>query len=161
MVPDKIIYTDGHDITVTDTELQVKKKTYKLDGIIKHGLMIMKPERLPAIILMALGVIALLIGLLELIAPTTIADAYIDGSFVSANTIAIWIGAGLLAIGVIMLAVMRERYAVRIFTAEGEKNAVVSKSREYVTQIIAALNTAFGRYRVPGSTYITTYQEES
>ena len=160
MVPDKVIYTDGHDVTVTDTEFQVKKKTYKLEGIIKHGLMIMKPERLPAIIAIALGLIGIVVGLLELIAPTTIPDAYINGSFVSANTLAVWIGGVFIVLGLILLAVIRERYAVRIFTAEGEKNAVVSKSREYVTKIIAALNTAFGEFRIPSSDYVTTIRED-
>jgi hypothetical protein len=38
---------------------------------------------------------------------------------------------------------LREKYAVRIYTAEGEKNVVVSASREYISQIIDALNRAF------------------
>ena len=44
---------------------------------------------------------------------------------------------------------VRERYAVRIATAEGEKNAVVSEKKEYITQIVDALNEAFTLSRPP------------
>ena len=46
-------------------------------------------------------------------------------------------------IGLLILLKLREKYAVRIFTAEGEKNVVVSQSREYISQIVDALNRAY------------------
>ena len=62
-------------------------------------------------------------------------------------------GRGALAlIGIIVLAIVRERYAVRIATAEGEKNAVVSDKKEYISQIVNALNEAFSQNR-PQSVY--------
>jgi xanthosine utilization system XapX-like protein len=71
------------------------------------------------------------------------------------NTLALWIGAGLALIGLIILLMARERYAVRIQTAEGEKNAVVSYKREYVAQIVDALNTAFDfNHNAADSTYV-------
>lgn len=142
MVPDKVIYTDGHDITVTDSEFQVKKKTYRLDGIIKYGLLSLSPERVPSFILMALGLTIALVGALELIYPTTVSDVLIGDRYVSANTLALWIGAALFLIGLIVLAIIRQRYAVRISTAEGEKNAVVSHNKEYIAQIVDALTEA-------------------
>jgi len=37
---------------------------------------------------------------------------------------------------------LREKYAVQIITAEGEKNVVISRSREYISKIEDALNRA-------------------
>ena len=36
---DKVLYTDGRGITVTDSTFQVNKTSYQLNGIIKHGLL--------------------------------------------------------------------------------------------------------------------------
>jgi hypothetical protein len=45
--------------------------------------------------------------------------------------------------GLVIMLKLREKYAVRIATADGEKNVVVSASREYIKQIVDALNRAF------------------
>jgi len=45
--------------------------------------------------------------------------------------------------GMTIMFRQKEKYAVRIFTAEGEKNVVVSQSREYISQIVDALNRAY------------------
>ena len=45
--------------------------------------------------------------------------------------------------GMAIMFSQKEKYAVRIFTAEGEKNVVVSQSREYISQIVDALNRAY------------------
>ena len=50
---------------------------------------------------------------------------------------------GVALLGLLILAIVRERYAVRIATAEGEKNAVVSDKKEYIAQIVNALDDAF------------------
>ncbi len=139
MIPEKVIYTDGHDVTVTDTKLKVKNHSYKLSGITKHALMTMRAKKLPFIIIMGLGLLLALMGLF-------VDFAYaIDGGGdnISLNSIFLWTGLALLIAGTIGLAVNRVKYAVRIDTAEGEKNAVVSTKKAYITQIFEALNEAF------------------
>jgi hypothetical protein len=143
MIPDKVLYTDGRGITVTDSTFQVNKTSYQLNGITKHGLLIMRPERLPGMLLLIVGFIVAIIGILNLIPPTLIPDTQIDDQNVTANTVAIWSGAAVALIGLLILVIVRERYAVRIATAEGEKNAVVSSKKEYIWQIVNALNEAF------------------
>lgn len=145
MIPDKVLYTDGRGITVTDSTFRVKNTSYRLDGIIKHGLLIMRPERLPGMMLLIVGFIVAVIGILNLIPPSFIPDMQIRDQYVTANEVAMWAGGGLALIGLLVVAVVRERYAVRIATAEGEKNAVVSDKKEYISQIVNALNEAFGR----------------
>ena len=145
MIPDKVLYTDGRGITVTDSTFQVKNTSYRLNGITKHGLFTIQPERLPGILMAGIGILLGLFGMLKLIPNTVIADTQINGTYYTANYLALWVGGGLLMLGLIVTVIVRERYAVRIATAEGEKNAVVSNKKEYIAQIVNALNEAFHR----------------
>lgn len=143
MIPDKVLYTDGRGITVTDSVLKVNTHSYSLNGISKHGLLIMRPDRIPGLLLLLVGFIVAVVGILNLIPPSFISDINLNKELVTANVVAIWAGGGLALIGVLILAITRERYAVRIATAEGEKNVVVSTQKEYISQIVNALNVAF------------------
>ena len=149
MLPDKVLYTDGRGITVTDSTFQVNKTSYQLNGIIKHGFLIIRPERSPGMLLLVVGFIALVIGILSLIPPSFIPVMEINGQHVTANAVAMWAGGAIAFIGLLVLVIGRERYAVRIATAEGEKNAVVSEKKEYISQIVDALNEAFTLNRPP------------
>jgi len=158
MIPDKVLYTDGHDVVITESTFQVKNKSYNLNGITKHGLLTIRPDRVPGILFFVLGVIISLCGILNAIPPSWMSDIYINGSYVGINALATWVGLGIALIGILITSVVKERYAVRIATAEGEKNAVVSKEKEYVRQIVHALNDACSFVRNTGSasTYITS-----
>jgi hypothetical protein len=148
MIEEKVLYTDGHDVTVTDSTLQVKNHEYKLNGVTKCGMMVLQPRRAPGIILLVLGLAMIVAGLLNAISPTMIPDVEIAERMFTANTLSIWIGAAIALIGILVLGIVRERYAVRIATAEGEKDAIVSDQREYIHQIVDAINN--------GVTYVRT-----
>jgi hypothetical protein len=145
MIPDKVLYTDGRGITVTDSTFQVNKTSYRLNGITKHGLFIMRPERLPGMLLLLVGFVVAIVGIMNLVPSSLIPDVQIKDQYVTGNEVAMWAGGALVLIGLLVLIIVRERYAVRISTAEGEKNAVVSDKKEYISQIVNALNEAFGR----------------
>jgi hypothetical protein len=142
MMPEKVIYTDGHDVTVTDSTLQVKNHEYKLNGVTKCGMMVIQPQRAPGIILLVLGLGLIIAGAMQAIDPTVIPNVEIAGKFFSANALALWVGGGLALIGLLVLGLVRQRYAVRIATAEGEKDAVISDRKEYIHQIVDAINQA-------------------
>jgi hypothetical protein len=148
MIQDKILYTDGHDVTVTDTMFHVRNMSYRLVGITKHGLHIMPPHRLPAFLLMFVGVLILVSGVLNLVPPQYIPSMEAWGATLSGKTILLSAGAFLILVSVLVMGLLHERYALRISTAEGEKDVIVSKQKEYVTQIINALNRAFNFARV-------------
>jgi hypothetical protein len=151
MIPDKILYTDGHTVVVTDTTFQVKNSAYNLKGITKHGMYIVKPQRLPGMFLFLIGAALIVCGLFKLV-PYTIQPEFTLGTYTIATTTAMVIGGSILAvIGILIIGLLRERYAVRIATAEGEKNAVVSTHKEYITQILDALNEAFNFLRRPAN----------
>jgi hypothetical protein len=65
MIPDKILYTDGHDVTVTDSTLQVKNHEYKLNGVTRCALMVLQPKRAPGAILLFLGLVLIALGILN------------------------------------------------------------------------------------------------
>lgn len=142
MIKDKIIYTDGHTVTVTDSMFHVRKTAYQLNGIIKHGLYVLKPHRLPGLFMVLTGLILIVAGLAKL-APGVPNDIIVNGTTIPAHTFILVTGAVVALTGVLITGLMRERYAVRIATAEGEKNVVISSQKEYIAQIVDAISSAY------------------
>ena len=141
MIPEKIIYTDGHEVTVTSSDFKVRNHMYKLNGIIKHGLMRLRANRIPGIILFVLGGVMIWLAKDEFF-PSSM-NLLIGDKLIYANVLAAWVGVAIALIGTILILAVRERYAVRISTAEGEKNVIVSSRKEYISQIVDALNEAY------------------
>ena len=141
MTPDKVIYTDGHDVVVTDSTLKIKKQSYNMSGITKASFWTIRPDRWPGVLLILIGIIAAVCGYQGLV-PAEVA-LKTDSGVISGSTLAVWIGVALFVIGLLVLIFTKERYAIRIGTAEGEKNALVSTKREYIAQIVDAVHTAF------------------
>ena len=148
MSAEKVLYTDGRGITVTESTFQVHKTLYHIDGITQHGLFVLRPERIPGMLLLIVGFLVAIVGILGLIPAYLVADVELNGQTVNANVVALWAGAAVAVIGLLILFIVRERYAVRISTAEGEKNAVVSDKKEYISQIVNALDDAFSNHKV-------------
>jgi hypothetical protein len=149
MIPEKVLYTDGHEVTVTDTFFRVKKALYYLNGITRHGLLIIHPYRLAPFLALLLGAMLITTGAMHLIPVRTIPNIVMFSNEISANAIALGLGIILFVAGLLGLSFMRDRYAIRIVTAEGEKNVLVSPRREYITQVGDALNKAFRRVVSP------------
>lgn len=146
MTEDNVIYTNGRDVTITDSVFEVGGMKYRLNGITKYGFSVLKPERLPSLLLLILSVLLMISGFLNTFPnPDGLYQSFNDGGHYGANLIAIWGGGFLAVIAILLLAILRERYSVRISTAEGEKDAVVSPRKEYISQVVDALNKAFNR----------------
>lgn len=143
MNTDKVYYTDGHDVVVTASTLKVHNKEYRLPGITRHGLSTLKPQRAPGLFLFIIGMLIVVIGAYQLIPPGYIENTYIMNRWVTANDWAIVSGAIIALAGLLIATLVKTKYAVRIATAEGENDVVVSKHREYIRQIIEGLNKAF------------------
>jgi len=143
MATEEIFYTDGQDVVVTLSTLQVKDRFYRLKAI-KHPVMaILQPMRLPGLLVFIAGVVLSVMGLASTFTEMLPASWSPTGEPMSLNVVAQWFGV-LMAMGGLMLTVaLRERYAVKIDTQEGEQLAVVSTKREQVVEIISALNRAF------------------
>lgn len=144
MTEDNVIYTNGRDVTVTDSIFKVGNVNYRLNGITKYGFSVLKPERIPCLLLLVLSILLMVSGFLNTFPnPDGLYQGFEEGQHYGINSIAIWGGGFLAVISILLLVVLRERYSVRISTAEGEKDAIVSPRKEYISQIIEALNRAF------------------
>lgn len=143
MNTDKVYYTDGHDVVVTSSTLKVHNKEYRLPGITRHGLTTRKPQRAPGLFLFIIGMLIVTVGAYQLIPPGYVDNMLIMDRWVTVNDWAIVFGAALGLTGLLIAMLVRPKYAVRIATAEGENDVVISKHREYIRQIIDGLNKAF------------------
>lgn len=149
MIQDNVIYTNGRDVTVTDSTLEVRSTTYRLKGIIKYSFSVLRSERVPCIFLLILSVVLMVCGFLNTFPNPEGVSLSHQGQYYGINLIAIYIGGFLSLIAILLLAVLKERYSLRISTAEGDKDAVVSPHKEYISQIVDALNRATMRYINP------------
>jgi len=145
-----LYYTDGHQVTITDSGIKVKKTLYHLNGITRHGLSVIYPPRVPFILLIVLGIGLFITGTMNFIPATW--NTYVIIFGFSFLVVSLFMGSGVLLVllGIFVMLRLREKYAVHITTAEGEKDVVVSRSREYISQIVDALNRAFLDLIKPG-----------
>jgi hypothetical protein len=139
---DNVLYTDGHGIKVTTVSFSTGKTTYRIDGILNAYMKLIKAHYAPAVLSIVLGLAALITGALHLIPDYLMQPLSISGTLITVHTIAVLIGALLLIIGVILIALQHDRYSVHIVTAEGEKDPIVSEKKDYVGQIVSALEYA-------------------
>ena len=143
MNTDKVYYTDGHEVTVTSSTLKVHNREYLLPGITRHGLSTRKPQRAPGLFLFIIGMLIVVIGAYGLVPPGFIENRLIMNRWVTVNDWAVIVGAIIALVGLLTAMLVKPKYAVRIATAEGENDVVVSRQREYIRQIIEGLNKAF------------------
>ncbi len=141
MKPEKFFYTDGHDVIITNGKLTVKNAQYLLKGILDFNLTVLNPQRLPGLLLTILGVLLITNAFLSFI-PTTLFHALFIPVAYYTNIVQLFAGTGIAVIGILYMVYMHKRYALRIATAEGEKNVVVSRQKEYIDQILTAMRKA-------------------
>lgn len=142
MTTERILYTDGHDVTVTESTFRVRKHFYRLDGITRHSFSIIRPSKLPGIFLTGLGVLAIAVGISNVSLQSNFALS-IYSLTIGSKTLFLIGGCILILTGALLMGLMKEKYSVRIVTAEGEKHVLVSNRREYISMVVEALNKAF------------------
>jgi cytochrome c biogenesis protein CcdA len=142
MDAEPVIYTDGHGVKVTPHHFIVGKSDYLIEGITSARLFTVRDGGGFAIFLIVLGLIGIIAGFLNAFYPNTITNLDIGTTALNTQQIAIIIGVVLILVGIIILAFTRDKYTVRITTAEGVKDALISSKKDYVGQIVAALHVA-------------------
>jgi len=138
MEQNKFLYSDGKEVFVTQSTLQTKKKLYRLKGITDFGLSVLRPNRIPGLIVFLIGATIAADGFLYFL-PASFFEFLSIPTAYSQSNILIPIGIFIAVIGLALMVLIRRRYAVRIETAEGKKDAVVSKRKEYVDLILNAM----------------------
>jgi len=143
----KPLYTDGHKVTVTDTTFRVDKNVYLLEGIIRHSFRVISPRRIPLLLLVSIGLAFMSLGVFDLAPTNLIRNLDVGEYIVSGRLLSLIFGATMFVAGILFLIVEKEKYGVQIVTAEGEKEVIVSRKREYVAMIDEALTKALEKWK--------------
>ena len=144
MIADKIFYADAHQhVIVTDSTFIVKDKEYNIPSIRDHIIREVKPVPFLGLIIAIVGTLVALAGMFQIVSFGFIPEVNVLGRTIDAYWWAILIGTFLLFGGLLMILVVKPQYALHISTSEGEDDVIVSSKREYIWQIIDALNRAF------------------
>lgn len=156
---EEVIYTDGHGVKITREKFYTEKKEYNLEGITNVDLARVPASKVPGVVLFVLGFAGILAGSMGWF--NSIRWDSGDAIYIiDANMVAIGLGVALILGGIIWMIASKDKYAVQIETAEGQKQAIVSKSREYAALIVASLKKAYYRYTDRGA-YGTTRRTTS
>jgi hypothetical protein len=139
---ENVLYTDGHHVKVTRQHLIVGKVAYLIDGILNARINMIHGNVAGAIILLLLGIVAALGGYFHYFSQEQIDSLAIGSWVVTTNRLALLVGGFLMLCSLIWLLTNHSRYAVHITTAEGEKEPIVSRKKDYVAQIVRAINKA-------------------
>ena len=145
MIADKIFYADAHHhVIVTDSTFIVKDKEYFIPSIRDHIIKEVKPVPVLGSLVTVVGVALALLGMFQLISFDFIPAVNFAGTTIDAHWWVVLAGTVLMFGGLILIVLVKPRYALHISTAQGaEDDVIVSPKREYIKQIIDALNRAF------------------
>ena len=144
MIADKIFYADAqHHVIVTDSTFVVKNKEYNIPTIRDHIIKEIKPIPFLGLVIATVGTVLALAGMFQIVSFGFIPEVTILGQTIDAYWWAILCGTFLLFAGLMLIIMVKPQYALHISTPEGEDDVIVHPKREYVKQIIDALNRAF------------------
>ncbi len=139
MLPCRILYIDKYGVSVTKHTLKVKRHSYPLKDIAKPKLFVIRPTRLSGFLLLVMG--AGLIMSSAVSPPALILGLETAGKYLTLNAMIVYLGVLFMSFGIFKTIFVQKRFALRIATMEGEKNAVVSTKRAYIIRIMNTLNT--------------------
>ena len=125
------IYAEG-PITVTDARIIIYGKTYALQNVTSVSMRVIAPEMGGAIGMSVIGVICGLIGM------CIIGNADKPGG----GWLMMVIAAGAIAAGIWFFVSAKDQYALHLATSSGETDAITSKSRMWIEQMVTAVNKA-------------------
>lgn len=147
---ERIIYTDGNGVKITDVNFYTHQQTYLLEGITDVRLVRNPASKWPGIVSFLLGIVALVLGSFETLADwrmTLGESVYI----VDSSAVLIVAGVVFIVLGIILMVALKDHFSVGIRTAEGMKQPVTSTSREYIAHLVGQLKKSYHRYTSPES----------
>lgn len=137
-----LYFTDGNSVVVTNSSLQVKNAVYPLANIYSHKVSVVSPKRVSSTIFMGIGILVFICGAMNLLPSTLTGSTSILGFTIIKNALIMVTGIAILLCAMVIMFLLKEKYVVSLSTSRGEKQIIVSRKREYVNEIIDALNHA-------------------
>jgi hypothetical protein len=124
MTAEKTFYSDQTGVRITQSRAIFGAKTYTMNNVASVSAHRVPAKRGPAIGTLLIGLVLLVIGI--------------------SSTIVVLIIFGILgmAVGALLIYLMKDTFVVRISSASGEADALASKDRSHIEQIVQALNEA-------------------
>ena len=127
MATEPTFYSDERGVRITPTRAIFGSTTYAMANITSVARSKDPPRRAPGIIVAILGFIILL------------ASISFEG------TEGVIVGVVVLGLGILLTALAKATYHVKITSASGEVSATSSKEKQYIDSIVMALNEALIR----------------
>lgn len=128
MAEELSVYRDPN-IQITNLRAILQDKTYAMANVTSVSMFTQVANKTPGIVLIILG---------GLITASGLGDD-------SARGCAFTFGLPLLIAGILMTIAAKDVYWVRIGSASGETNALHSRNRDYILNIVSAMNDAIVR----------------
>ena len=141
MLPCRMLYIDRNGVSVTKYTLKVRRHAYPLKDITKQKLSVINPTRIPGFLLLVMGAGLIMCSAISPIA--TMPAIQMAGKYVTLNGMSLYFGVIFMVVGIFKIVFVRRKFALRIATAKGEKNAIVSTNRAYIIKIMNTLKTTF------------------
>lgn len=120
----EVVYLQNADVLITSTRVQIKSKTYMLANLSSVSMGMIPAARGAGIAWMVFGVLWLWF-------------AYLFSSWVGGL-----IGAGIVAMGIVLIGQAKAKYLVLIRSASSESNALWAYDQAYIGTIVDAVKEA-------------------
>lgn len=127
MATEPTFYSDERGVRITPTRAIFGSTTYAMANITSIKRDMHPANRKPGIIIAVLGLIIL------------VASASFDSST------GVIIGAIVLGLGILVAAIVKPTYFLKITSASGEAEPISSKDKQYIDSIVIAMNEALIR----------------
>jgi hypothetical protein len=135
---DDIIYND-ENVTVTLTSLRIGQKQYNFSNISSFRLVTLSPDRKPFIALTALGSLIAVVAQLNFIPHFLIYNLQFNGYAFSQINLITGFGILLSIIGLLVIVLRSNKYALNINSGGNEMNILVSKRKGYIKAVAGAI----------------------
>jgi hypothetical protein len=132
IVQEEVTYYQAKGIRVTNARAILGSKAYAMANITSVSAAKKSANRLT-------GIVIALIGLMM---STCVLGLVIAGGADAGGITVLGFGVVLLLVGIALTAIPKDKYIVRLGSASGEVDALISEDREYIWSIINALNEA-------------------
>lgn len=123
---DAVYEKSGTRIIVTDTRVRIGNTTYSMANITSVAITRSPANRAPGIVIAFLGIVAIALSLLYMDEPD----------------IGMYFGAGMFIVGLIIAALAKGDYYMKIGSASGETNALRSTERRSIDPVVEAIEKA-------------------
>lgn len=124
MANETTFYSDEHGVRITTTRAIFGSKTYAMANITSVSKGEEPPKRQP-------GIIIAILGLIILVACVSFGSA-----------VGVIVGVAVLGLGILIAAIAKPTYHVKITSASGEDEPRSSKDKQHIDSIVIALNEA-------------------